>query len=336
MLPTTASAHDLAATDDQPDGLILHACHEIFPFAEVDYAAADALVPDGYRVGKVDGKSTVDPTDDTAVVFILVRRCKELNVRGTRVDDPVDSYIAVGIDEPGSTVCDDPLNAQSCTTAPGTPAPHPSFITLGEHDNSRDPGFARLEFYLVQWVTNNKPHALWLKQATGLADSKVKIVRDLAFSYNPRPGFVPGAVDPFFSFAAPFPAPSPFHVGARVTEPGSGPWDSGNNLWAETDNGTLIIFAEHHKGADQFLAPAEGNGKDGAATTSDDRRSPLGKTFAADCRPECEGYTETTRPIWADNAPFASAAWANGQYTKCLRTASNPCGSHLPETTVLP
>lgn len=272
---------------EQPDAVFQHNCHEVFPFVEVAYAAANDLVSPGYM--------PLRTPSGNGLLQIATRHCDSLTVDGRSVPDAIDSYITVAIEPPYED-----------TDA----VPHPSFLTLGEHDDSADdPAFTRLELYIVQWVTNSAMHASWLKERTGLGD-RVKLVPTLVYDYRPAPGFLPGAVDASFHFEAPPPAPSPFHVDAVVIEPGPVAWDVGQNMWAETGTGTVNIFGEHHRDADQLFAAADGT------VASRDSASPLGITF---------GQQQTRRFSDSVEKAFSSGAFTDGQWTKCIRNVATPC-----------
>jgi hypothetical protein len=272
-------------------------CYEFVAFPEVPYQRADDLVPDNYSV-IADDKGTEDESDDTASLFITARRCDSLRVGDRTVSNLIDSYIAVPIRGPGSC---DRLDPQDC--APGDPAPNESgFTPLDPHLSPIDE-LLPLETYLVQWVTNSHLRATWLKQGVGL-DAGVTVIegQNLAFNYDPVPGFVAGAVDPDFSARVPPPAPSPYTINAKVTEPGGVPIYAGQNQWWDTGDRTLIIFAE---------APVSYFGlQEGGTITADDPNSPLGRSFGSE-------RTRPTSPAPVD--PFEFNFYEQGFWTKCVR-----------------
>jgi hypothetical protein len=232
-----------------------------------------------------------------ADVFMTVRRCAEVSVGRDVARDVVDAYITVSL------------------VTPDPPPPHASFFQpLAEHDDaSSDPGLSPLEGYLVEWTTTSALQARWLRQHADMGE-RVTLVPGLSYDYEPVPGPVPGAVDRDFDFVAPEPARSPFSVEATVTEPTSVVWDVGTNRWADTAVGTAIIFGEHPTGPDQLIGPADG------FVTATDPATPLGFLFGAQAR----------RPFRTDLTAFMSGGFGIGQWTKCVRTATNPCtpGEH--------
>lgn len=291
--PHAATAHVANSVDEpQPGALIHNRCREVFAFPQVPYEHADALVPEGYTVRRFGDEKT-----GPARLLITTRYCEKLTVGGRTVRDAIDSYITVGLDERFPPA----IGAK----------PHESFIVPWEERSEipGDEGVLRLESYLVQWVTNNELHAEWLKESTGLGD-QVHLVRGLRYAYNPA--LIPGDTFNFF-FEVPAPAPSRFHVEAKVTAPGPAAWDVGLNLWADTHRGILNIFGEHYKGADQLFGPAEGT------ITSDNPSSPLGRMFGS----------EQERPIWPPENPelqqFTSGFYTDVQWLKCVRTPANDC-----------
>ncbi len=255
----------------QDGAVIQHDCREVLPIVEVDYDEADDVLPEGYRAFRND--------NGNAQVFFAVRRCDRLQVGADEHTDAIDFYITIPIETP------DP------------PPPHVSFLQPAvEHDESLQcadeltcHGLIPLEGYVLEWSTNSPPHARWLRERTGLGD-RVRVVPGLEYDYDPIPGRVAGAVDPDFRFTALKSARSPFHVNATVTEGGPHTWDAGTNRWADTSEGTVIIFGDHPRGADQTLAHADGT------VTADDPSSTLGRLVG----------DEPTRPFVADSTPFLS------------------------------
>ncbi len=277
-----AAAH-IPDSQVQPDAVIQGECYEVFPVVDVPAEATRKLVPERFEVdGDKDGR---------AQLLIAIRKCDSLSVGNVTVEDAIDSYISIRIDSLDSKEEDAP--------------PHTSFVQpVVEGDVGEVPALPQ-EVYIIQWITNKKVHAAWLKDYTGLGN-KVRVVSDLVFNYNPEPDFVAGAIDPVFEFDAPAPAPSPFRVDAKVIEP-SGIYDVRINLWAKSEEGTVIILGEHHMGPDQRFGPAEG------MVTSKDQDSPLSSLL--------EG--QSTRSFGG-----LSGFFSNGQWTKCVRNSSNPCTSN--------
>lgn len=331
-----AAAHDLGATG--PAGLTYQNCHEVVPFVEVDYKAADDLVPDGYTVFKNSAGN--------ANLFLNTIGCESITVGGVTVKDVIESHLSIFIVPPYP---DDPVNPSDphnnhCTQQP-CPAqpPHPSFVTPARHVESAADSQLRLESYLLQWVTNSKEYARWLRQGTGLGD-RVHVVPGMVFDYDPRPGHVPQpgyapAVDDSFFAKVPPPAPSPFHVGcdggesgcyAVITEPVPVTFEEGINWWADTEEGTVIIHSEFHLGPNQRFGTADGT------LTSDDENSPLGKLFGASkdanivsqATGEPKPSRQTKRFSSTDPELAAvSGEFTNIQLTKCVRNAANPCSA---------
>lgn len=334
-VPGPAAAHELGTVD--PDGLTYHNCHEVVPLVEVDYDEADVLVPDGYTVFK--------NSSGNAVLFLNTISCESITVGGVTDSNVMESHMSIFIvppypndpdnlsDHPDSKPCTDPE-----TPCPAEP-PHPSFITPGGHVTPAADSQLRLESYLIQWVTNSDAYANWMRHGTGLGD-RVRVVPDMEFNYDPQPAHLPQplyapAVDLGFFAKVPPPASSPFHVGcdaeesdcfATVTEPSPVTWEEGINWWADTEEGTVIIHSEFHRGPNQRFGPVQGT------VTSDDPESPLGELFCARESRDgpCKG-SQTRRFSTSDQFAL-SGEFTDIQLTKCVRNASNPCSAeeHLP------
>jgi hypothetical protein len=303
-------------------------CLEFVAQPDVPYEEARQLIPEKYRdnyVVRPDELSTggfgtlSDPSAKTAKLFVTGRRCDTLKVGDKTAQNVIDAYIAVPILEPGvGQVCDDPLDDQSCTTAPGEPAPNESGVTPLDPNASPIDEFLPLENYLVQWVTNSQLRANWLKQGAGL-DAGVTVIEDpdLVFSYKP----LAGTVEPNFTVKVTPPAPSPYTIKAKVTEPGGLAWYSGQNQWWGTGNRTLIIFAE----APVFFFGLQ----EGGTITAEDPNSPLGRAFGDKQDPGCErsgcvlAAFDGDKGITAD--PFEFNFYAEGFWTKCIRAVQSPC-----------
>lgn len=331
-----AAAHELGTAD--PAGLTYHNCHEVAPFVEVDYAAADALVPPGYTVTKLSGTTASHPTG-TAGLFLNGIRCESITVDGVTVKNVIESHMSIFIVSPYP---DDPDNLLDLNEpCPRTPCPeeppHPSFLAAGRHVESPADSQLRLESYIVQWITNSPEYARWMRRGTGLGD-KVRVVPGLVFEYEPKHSHTFPAVDESYFFKAPLPAPSPFHVGcaaaqtncsAIVTEPSPVIFEEGINWWADTSLGTTIIHSDFYLGPNQRFGTAEGT------LTSDDPNSPMGKLFGAaddaNVRSEVLGQPEsrqTKRFSTSDpELPAISGEFTDIQLTKCVRNATNPCSA---------
>jgi hypothetical protein len=329
--PGPAEAHELGTAD--PAGLAYHNCHEVAPFVEVDYAAADALVPPGYTVFRTPA--------GTAGLFLNGISCESITVGGITVRNVIESHMSILIVPPYPNDPDNPADAnEPCTRTP-CPAepPHPSFIAAGRHMESPGDSQLRLESYIVQWITNSPEYARWMRRGTGLGD-KIRVVPGLVFEYEPRPAHVFPAVDDSYFFKAPSPAPSPFHVGcakdeertgcsAVVTEPSPVVFEEGINWWGDTQQGTSIIHSDFHLGPNQRFGTAEGT------VTSDDPGSPMGTMFAAaddaNILSQVHGQPrsrQTKRFSTEDQELVAvSGEFTDIQLTKCVRNDSNPCSA---------
>lgn len=333
-----AAAHDLGTVD--PAGLTYRNCHEVAPFVEVDYAAADALVPPGYTVFK--------NTAGNANLFLNTINCESITVGGVTVQNVVESHMSIFIVPPYLNDPDNPLDLP-CTpsTCPAEP-PHSSFVSPGEHVESPADSQLRLESYLVQWVTNSKEFARWMRRGTSLGD-KVRVVAGMVFEYSPQPAHVYPAADESFFAKVPPPAPSPFHVGCDrgengcsgvVTEPAPMIWEEGINWWADTKEGTVIIHSDFHLGPNQRFGTADGT------VTSDDPHSPLGKMFGpsddANILSQAIGHPQSrqTKRFSTSDPELAaiSGEFTDIQLTKCVRNASNPCSAenHRPPASDTP
>lgn len=315
-LPTTApaAAHELSTGTVDPAGLTYRNCHEVVPFIDVDYDAADELVPDGYTV--------LETSEGKATLFLNTISCESITVPGqsghVTVEDVMESHLSIFIVPPYRDDLANPCTQETCPAEP----PHPSFFTPDPHVESTVDSQQRLESYLVQWVTNSEEYADWMTYGTGLGD-KVRVVPDMDFDYDPQPAhaypYLPAVDDRFFAKVPP-PALSPFHIGcegeqrdcsAVVTEPAPVIWEEGINWWADTEEGQVIIHSEFHVGPNQRFGIANGT------VTSDDESSALGKMFAAG-QPE----SSQTKPFLSVSGEFTDI-----QLTKCVRNASNPCSA---------
>lgn len=340
----SAGAHKLGTID--PAGLAYHNCHEVAPFVEVDYAAADALVPPGYTVHRT--------TAGTAGLFLNGIRCERITVGGVTVKDVIESHMSIFIVPPYPDDPDNPTDAnEPCSRRTPCPAepPHPSFIAAGRHA-AHSPGdsLLRLESYVVQWITNSPEYANWMRRATGLGDKTVRVVPGLRFEYDPRPAHAFPAIDDSYYFEAPRPAPSPFHVGcrpsgavegcyARATEPTPAIFEEGINWWADTNEGRVIIHSDFYRGPNQRFGTAEGT------LTSDDPTSPMGTMFAAaedaNILSQALGQPksqQTKRFSTADQEmPAVSGEFTDLLLTKCVRN-DNPCSpkDHPPPDRAAP
>lgn len=333
---TPAAAHDLGTVD--PDGLTYHNCHEVVPFVEVGYEAADALVPDGYTVYK-NGSGNAN-------LFLNTISCESITVGGVTVPDVIESHMSIFIVSPYRDDPDNPSDLNGpCTpsTCPAEP-PHASFVAPGRHVESPADSQLRLESYVVQWVTNSPEYARWLRRGTGLGD-KVRVVPGMVFEYDPKPAHTYPAVDDTYFAKVPPPAPSPFHVGceegesgcyAVATEPIPVTWEEGINWWADTERGTVIIHSDFHLGPNQRFGTADGT------VTSDDRKSPLGVMFGAiddaNVLSQALGQPQsrqTKRFSTSDQEtlPAVSGEFTDILLTKCVRNSVSACS---PETHAAP
>jgi hypothetical protein len=274
-IPAAAHAHIDGAVE-QPGALVEENCTEMFAVPVIDGDVADELVPAGYDLA-------ADP-DGRYRVFVSTRRCDSVRVGDVKARDVIESHISVPV------------------IPRGQPAPHRSFVFSPDSP-------APLEVYLLQWISNKKIVAQWLKQNTGLGD-RVKVVPDLTYEYHPVPGTgTPGASDDSFFLQVPAPASSPFTINASVTE-GSPPyWDTAENWWADTDEGTVIIHVDQPRGASMVAGTAY------ATITSDDPDSPLGDLMGE----------QQTQTLVAPGADVLFNTVGHLHWTKCVRTAANPC-----------
>lgn len=219
-----------------------------------------------------------------------------------RADSEGDATLLVGthrceyVSVDGRTAFDATDSYISVPIIPPEPAPHPSFLVPGEHADAEGSLLIPLEYYIVQWVTTSPAQAAWLTRETGLG-AKVNVVGDIA--YGPSGVVVPS------------PAPSPFRIDATVSEPTPVPWEPAVNLWADTGQGTVIIHGDHPYGADQRFGSAEGT------ITALDPASALGRLLGAEPVPMNSG----------PNVFFSTGAYGTGQWTQCVRDASNPCSA---------
>lgn len=263
-------------------------CYEFMAYPEVPYDKAQALIPDpAFEVRSTPfTESGPPPPSDTAKLWINVRRCESLDVNGHTEADVIESYLAVPVRRPELT-------------------PRESGTGLLDAETLRFPKDSRLDNYLVQWATTSKVRAQWLRQHADLAEDQVLVIDDLVFDYVPAA--VPGAVDETFTARVPEPAPSPFTINARVTEPGGEVLDAHQNQWWHTG---MVIYAD--------ATGAFGTG-DGTIR-SDDPDSPLGQAFGGD--PD-----DQTRPTNIDchvgvciPEPASFASYHEGTWTKrCFR-----------------
>lgn len=267
----TAHAEDTG----QPD-VVGYNCHEFIAFPGVPHEAAAKLVPEdsGFTVARAPERP------NTVTLFITSRRCERLYLLGKTAFDVIESYIAVPVQPPSF-------------------APRESSFGPSAGDNSVE--LIGLENYLVQWVTNSQLRATWLRQGTGLGDDRVQVIEDLVFDYDPMPGFVPGAVDGAFRVEVPPPAPSPYTIGAQVTEPGGVSWFARQNQWWATDAATTVIFADTDSA---FFGTGNGT------ITSDDPNSPLGQAFG-----EKQERDTSTDPSFI---PFSFGFYTEGTWTKVV------------------
>lgn len=282
--PTAASAQDPTY-----DTVIGHGCHEFMAYPTVPYEAAQALVSnDDFTVRSTPFAEDDPENRSTAKLWINVRHCESLEIFGQAVDDVIESYIAVPVRRPEFT-----------------PRDRESGAGVLDADAARVPNI-RLENFLVQWVTTSKLRARWLRQHADLGEDQVLVIDGLVFDYKPVPEGMPGAVDESFMARVPAPAPSPFTIEARVTEPGGEVLDARQNQWWHTG---MVIYAD---GTGAF-------GTGDGTIRSDDHTSPLGRAFGGEAddqarRTNIECHESICIP---EPASFLSA---DGTWTKqCFR-----------------
>ncbi len=280
---TTAFAHHTG------DTVVGHGCYEFMAYPEVAYDKAQALVSDpAFEVRSTPfTQSDSPPPSETAKLWITVRRCERLDIDGHVEENVIESYLAVPVRRPEFT-------------------PRESGTGLLDADTLRFPEDGRLDNYLVQWITTSKRRAQWLRQHADLAEDQVLVIDDLVFDYHPVPAAASGGVDENFTASVPAPAPSPFTINARVTEPAGQLLDAHQNQWWHTGS---VIYAD--------ATGAFGTG-DGTIR-SDDPDSPLGQAFGGDpddqTRPtNLECHVGTCVPEPASFASYHEGSWT----TRCF------------------
>jgi hypothetical protein len=360
-----AAAHELGTVD--PNGLIQHPqCIEVIPdLIEVDYQTAGELVPEGYTLAEFNA--------GTAHLAIVANFCESVTVGGVTLHDVIMSYMRLALVPYDSPSC----QANGGEAACPDPPPHGSYLRpvsgapadIGSIVGGAEGG----ESYLLQWVTNKKEVARWLKRATGLGEEVVRYVPDLEFRYNPQPADTAAGhpVDEAFFFRAPPPAPVPFHIGCdpddagcaavcatdgtgcegceeEQSPPGCGD-PACDYLRTECARATQPYAGEFDVGENQWRDTDAGTviifgehlvggsrvGGAGGTITSDDPDSPLGILFGANqTRSTASGNsTEDNLQLEWITAEFTGDV----QWTKCVRSLpQNPCSPEEHSDPCLP